>query len=312
MKGMSGIKKEDRRLQIKRKLFRNRYLYLLIAVPIVYFIIFKYVPMYGVIIAFEDFKIRRGILGSDWVGLTHFKAYLFDPDFWKLVKNTLLLSFWQILIAFPVPIIFALLVNELPGRRFAGIVQNVSFLPHFISVVVVVSMLTMFCSKDGIINDLIVFLGGKRTSFFIESKYFRFLYVASEVWQNMGWSAIIYIAALANVDVQLYEAAKIDGAGRVKQILNISLPCILPTIITMLILNMGQIMNVSFDKVLLMQNAATYEVSDIISTYVYRRGLEGAQYSYAAAIDLFSSVINLAMLCITNTISKKFGQDGLW
>ena len=312
MKGMANTNKKGHWPQIKRRLFRNIYLYLLIAVPIIYFIIFKYVPMYGIIIAFEDFKIRRGILGSDWVGLEHFKEYLFDPNFWNLVKNTVLLSFWQILIAFPLPIIFALLINELPSRRFSGIVLNVSFLPHFISIVVVVSMLKMFCSKDGIINDLIAFLGGQRTSFLIESQYFRFLYVASEIWQNMGWSAIIYIAALANVDVQLYEAAKIDGAGRVRQILNISLPCILPTVVTMLILNMGQIMNVSFDKVLLMQNAATYKVSDIISTYVYRRGLEGAQYSYAAAVDLFSSVINLIMLCITNTISKKFGQDGLW
>ncbi|MDO4331192.1 MAG: ABC transporter permease subunit [Eubacteriales bacterium] len=312
MKVMTDAKKKKRWPQIRRRLYRNRYLYLLIAVPIVYFIIFKYLPMYGVVIAFENFKIRRGIFGSEWVGFSHFKEYLFDPAFWKLVRNTLLLSFWQILIAFPLPVIFALLVNELPNRRFAGLVQNVSFLPHFISVVVVVSMLTMFCSRDGIINDLIAFLGGTRTSFLIESKYFRFLYVASEVWQNTGWSAIIYIAALSNVNMELYEAAKIDGAGRFRQILNISLPCILPTIVTMLILNTGQMMNVSFDKVLLMQNAATYEVSDIISTYVYRRGLEGAQYSYAAAIDLFSSVINLTMLCITNAVSKKLGQDGLW
>lgn len=305
-------KKKNRYLRIKHKLYRSRYLYLLMAVPVIYFIIFKYVPMYGVIIAFENYKIRRGILGSDWVGLAHFKEYIFDSGFWVLVRNTLLLSFWQTLIAFPIPIIFALLVNELPGRRFAGLVQNVSFLPHFISIVVVVSMLTMFCSKDGIVNDLIASVGGNRTSFFIESKFFRPLYIISEIWQNTGWSAIIYIAALSNVDIQLYEAAKMDGAGRIRQILNISLPCILPTIVTMFILNAGKIMNVSFDKVLLMQNAATYEVSDIISTYVYRRGLEGAQYSYASAIDLFSSVINLIMLCITNAISKKFGQDGLW
>lgn len=210
------------------------------------------------------------------------------------------------------PILFALLVNELPSKQFKGLVQNVSYLPHFISVVVVVSMLTMFCSKDGIVNDVIAFFGGSRTSFLLQTSSFRPLYIISELWQNMGWSAIIYISALSAVDVQLYEAARIDGAGRIKQMLHITFPSILPTVVTMLILQMGQIMGVSFDKVLLMQNAATYEVSDIISTYVYRRGLEGSQYSYAAAVDLFSSVINLLMLCSTNAISKRLGQSGLW
>ena len=298
--------------RMKKEMYRCRYLYILIALPVIYFIIFKYVPMYGVMIAFENFKIRKGIWGSEWVGLAHFAKYLSDPSFWGLVRNTLLLSVWQILIVFPMPILFALLVNELPSKRFKGLVQNESYLPHFISVVVVVSMLTMFCSKDGIVNDVIAFFGGSRTSFLLQTSSFRPLYIISELWQNMGWSAIIYISALSAVDVQLYEAARIDGAGRIKQMLHITFPSILPTVVTMLILQMGQIMGVSFDKVLLMQNAATYEVSDIISTYVYRRGLEGSQYSYAAAVDLFSSVINLLMLCSTNAISKRLGQSGLW
>lgn len=296
----------------RRELYRCRYLYFLIALPVVYFIIFKYLPMYGIVIAFENFKIRKGYFGSEWVGLAHFAKYLSDANFWVLVRNTLMLSLWQIAIAFPVPIVFALFVNELPSKRFRELVKNVSYLPHFISVVVVVSMLTMFCSKDGIVNDIIAAFGGTRTSFMIQSSSFRPLYVISELWQNMGWSAIIYISALSGVDVQLYEAAKMDGASRIKQIRHISFPSILPTIVTMFILQMGQIMNLSFDKVLLMQNAATYEVSDIISTYVYRRGLQGLQYSYAAAIDLFSSVINLFMLCATNAISKRLGQNGLW
>lgn len=306
------VREINRKGRMKRELYRCRYLYLLVALPVVYFIIFKYTPMYGLIIAFENFKIRKGYFGSEWVGFKHFAKYLADPSFWVLVKNTLLLSFWQIMIVFPVPILFALFVNELPGKRFKGLVQNVSYLPHFISVVVVVSMLTMFCSKDGLINDIIAVFGGERTSFMLQSSSFRPLYVISELWQNMGWSAIIYISALSGVDVQLYEAAKMDGAGRLKQMRHITFPSILPTITTMFILQMGHIMNVSFDKVLLMQNPATYEVSDIISTYVYRRGLEGSQYSYAAAIDLFSSVINLFMLCFTNTISKRMGQNGLW
>ncbi len=308
----TGAQSIKRKSHMKRELYRCRYLYLLVALPVIYFIIFKYTPMYGLIIAFENFKIRKGYFGSDWVGLKHFAKYLTDPGFWVLVKNTLLLSFWQILVVFPVPILFALFVNELPGKHFRNLVQNVSYLPHFISVVVVVSMLTMFCSKDGLINDIIAAFGGERTSFMLQSGSFRPLYVISELWQNMGWSAIIYISALSGVDVQLYEAAKMDGAGRLKQMRHITFPSILPTITTMFILQMGRIMNISFDKVLLMQNPATYEVSDIISTYVYRRGLEGSQYSYAAAIDLFSSVINLFMLCSTNAISKSMGQNGLW
>lgn len=312
MQSMEKALVQNRRSRMRHELYRCRYLYLMIALPVAYFLLFKYVPMYGIVIAFENFKIRKGYFGSEWVGLTHFRKYLADPSFWLLVRNTLLLSLWQILIAFPIPILFALFVNELPGKRFKELVQNVSYLPHFISVVVVVSMLTMFCSKDGIINDAIAAFGGTRTSFMLQSSSFRPLYILSELWQNMGWSAIIYLSALSGVDVQLYEAAKMDGAGRLKQMRHITFPSILPTIVTMFILQMGQIMSVSFDKVLLMQNPATYEVSDIISTYVYRRGLEGSQYSYAAAVDLFSSVINLVMLCATNAFSKRLGQNGLW
>lgn len=312
---MQNIRKNmvvNRPKKWKRELYRCRYLYLLMLLPILYLIIFKYLPMYGIVIAFEDFKIRKGYFGSKWVGFAHFRKYLADPSFWALVRNTLLLSLWQILIAFPAPVLFALFLNEVPNKRFKGLVQNVSYLPHFISVVVVVSMMTMFCSKDGIINDLVVLFGGERTSFMLQKDWFRPLYVISDIWQNMGWSAIIYLSALTAVDVQLYEAAKMDGAGRFMQMRHITFPSILPTITVMFILQMGRIMNVSFDKVLLMQNPATYDTSDIISTFVYRRGLEGAQYSYAAAIDLFSSAINLIMLCSTNALSRRMGQSGLW
>ncbi len=298
--------------RIGREIYRCRYLLAMLALPLVFFVIFKYTPMYGIVVAFQDFKIHKGYFGSNWVGLKHFAKYMGDPGFWALVKNTLALSLWQIVFCFPAPIVFALLVNELKSRRMKKIVQNISYLPHFISVVVVVSMLSTFATRDGLINNILVMFGGEPIKFMVDKNWFRPLYVISDIWQTIGWSAIIYLAALAGVDVQLYEAARIDGAGRLKQILHITLPSIMPTIVIMFILRMGGILNVSFEKVLLMQNVANYETSDVISTFVYRRGLQGAQYSYAAAVDLFSSLINLTMLCMTNLLSRRLGQNGLW
>lgn len=299
-------------LRMKRELIKNRYLYFMICLPIVYFIIFKYLPMYGIVIAFQNFKIYKGYFGSDWVGLKHFSKYLSDPGFWVLVKNTLMLSLWQIVFCFPLPIIFALSVNELRNRHYKNLVQNVSYLPHFISTVVVISMLSTFAAKDGLFNDIASGFGLERVSYMLKKDWFRPLYVISDLWQTMGWSAIIYLAALAGVDPQIYEAAQIDGAGRFRQILNVTLPSIMPTITIMFILRMGSVLSVSFEKVLLMQNVATYETSDVISTFVYRRGLAGSQYSYATAVDIFSSVINLCMLYGTNFFSRRIGQNSLW
>lgn len=295
-----------------KQLNRSKYLYLLLLIPMVYFILFKYKPMYGVLIAFKDFKVRQGIMGSPWVGFEHFQSFLTDPAFGTIFKNTIILSVLQILICFPIPVIFALFVNEVRSRRLKGLVEKVSCFPHFISVVVVISVLTTFVSRDGLVNQIIVAFGGTAKSLLLDSAWFRPLYIISDIWQETGWGAIIYLAALSNVDLQLYEACDIDGGGRFTKIWNITLPSITPTITIMFIMRMGSIMSVSFEKVLLMQNPAIFETADVISTYVYRRGLEGAQYSYATAVGVFESLIGIAFLLMSNAITKKLNETSLF
>lgn len=295
-----------------RLLYKNRYLYAMMLIPMIYFILFKYKPMYGILIAFKDFKVRQGILGSEWVGLKYFKQFLADPDFHNAFKNTILLSFWQILFCFPVPIIFALMVNEIRSGKLKGLVQRVCCFPHFVSVVVTVSLMITLVSNDGLVNQIIVALGGRAKSYMLDSAWFRPLYIISDIWQEMGWSAIIYLAAISGVDTQLYEACEIDGGGRWMKLIHITLPSITPTITIMFILRMGSIMTVSFDKVLLMQNSNTYNTSDVISTFVYRRGLQGMQYSYATAVGLVESVICLFFLALTNMISSKLSDTSLY
>lgn len=302
------IKKKNR----KKLLYKNRYLYAMMIFPVVYFILFKYKPMYGILIAFKNFKVREGIMGSQWAGLKYFKQFLSDPDFWTAFKNTIMLSFWQILICFPVPILFALMVNEIRWGKLKGLVQRVCCFPHFVSVVVAVSLMMTLVSKDGLVNQIVVNLGGTAKSYMLDSAWFRPLYVISDIWQEMGWSAIIYLAAISGVDMQLYEACEIDGGGRLMKLLHITLPCIAGTITIMFILRMGSIMTVSFDKVLLMQNSNTYNTSDVISTFVYRRGLQGMQYSYATAVGLVESVISLFFLGITNKVSSKLSDTSLF
>ena len=296
----------------KKLLYKNRYLYAMMFFPVVYFVLFKYKPMYGILIAFKNFKVREGILGSQWAGLKYFKQFWSDPDFWTAFKNTIMLSFWQILICFPVPILFALLVNEIRWGKLKGLVQRVCCFPHFVSVVVAVSLMMTLVSKDGLVNQIVVSLGGTAKSYMLDSVWFRPLYVISDIWQEMGWSAIIYLAAISGVDMQLDEACEIDGGGRLMKLLHITLPCIAGTITIMFILRMGSIMTVSFDKVLLMQNSNTYNTSDVISTFVYRRGLQGMQYSYATAVGLVESVISLFFLGITNKVSSKLSDTSLF
>ena len=276
-------KGEDRR----RLLYKNRYLYAMLLLPLIYFILFKYKPMYGILIAFKDFKVREGILGSAFAGLKYFRQFLEDPDFWNAFKNTIYLSLWQILICFPVPILFALFVNEIRWGKLKGLVQRVCCFPHFVSVVVTVSLMITLVSRDGLVNQIVMAFGGSAKSYMLDSSWFRPLYVISDIWQEMGWSAIIYLAAISGVDTQLYEACEIDGGGRLMKLLHITLPCIAGTITIMFILRMGSIMTVSFDKVLLMQNSNTYNTSDVISTFVYRRGL---QLCYSSGIG---GILNL-------------------
>jgi putative aldouronate transport system permease protein len=278
-----------------------------------YFIIFHYVPIYGLIIAFKDYNLRLGILGSKWIGWENFRRFFDYVYFFRLLKNTFLLNLYNLLWGFPLPIILALFLNEVRNIVFKRFVQTVSYLPHFISTVAVVGMLYMILSPStGIVNRIIMALGGESIYFVADKAWFRTLYIGSGVWQSMGWGAIIYLAALSGVNDELHEAAVIDGASRVQRILHISLPSIIPTIVIMLILNIGGMMSSSTDKVLLLYQPNTYEVSDVLGTYVYRMGLGQADYGFGTAAGLFNSVINLILLIFANTMSKKLTEQGLW
>jgi len=298
----------------KRNWFlRDWQLYFMLLLPIAYYILFKYMPMYGTLIAFKKFSAKKGIWGSTWAGFKNFEKFLSDPYFYKLVRNTLLINLNNLLFAFTSSIIFALLLNEMKHKLYRKVVQTVSYLPHFISTVVVCGLVTNFTrTNGGIINDLIAMLGGERISFLNRAEYFRPIYVISEIWQHMGWDAIIYIAALLSIEPQLYEAASIEGANRFQKMLYVTLPGIAPTITIMLIMRIGHLMSLGYEKVLLLYSGATYETADIISTYVYRRGLLTADFSYGTAIDLFQTVISLILVTSTNWLGKKIGGAGLW
>ena len=298
---------------IWKRILKDRYLLLLFLPCLIYYILFKYVPMWGVLISFKDFKPFIGFWGSEWVGLKHYIDFFNNPDAWRIIRNTLLLGVYTLLWCFPLPIVFALALNELTRPKFKKFVQTFSYMPHFLSAVVVCGMLNSFLSPvRGIVNIIINMFGGETINFLSTASWFRPIYVASEVWQTLGWGAIVYLAAITNVDPQYYEAAKLDGASRLRQIWSITLPCIAPTVATMLILRIGSILEVGLEKVLLLYSPAIYETSDIIATYVYRQGLVSGNMSYATAIGLFSSVINLVLLVSANYFSKKFADTGLF
>ncbi|MCM3129061.1 ABC transporter permease [Paenibacillus provencensis] len=292
---------------------RNWELYLLFLPVLAYFIIFHYIPMYGVQIAFKDFIAYKGIMGSPWVGFEHFERFFDSFYFWRIIKNTLGIGIYELIVGFPIPIILALMIHELRTGKFRKFVQTVTYMPHFLSTIVMVGMIMMFLSPaSGLINVVISLFGGEPISFMTEPGWFKSIYVWSGVWQTMGWSSIIYIAALAGIDPQLHEAARVDGASRLRRIWHINLPGIAPTIIVLLILNMGSILGVGFEKVFLMQNDLNMESSDVISTNVYRSGILGAQYSFSAAVGLFNSVVNFIMLLTVNRIARKVSSSSLW
>jgi putative aldouronate transport system permease protein len=302
----------NRKLGLKN-LQRDKLLVLMILPVIVYYILFAYLPMYGVVIDFKDYRPGRGIWGSRWVGLEHFKQFFGGFFFIRLLRNTLLISVYSLLWGFPVPILFALVLNEFKDGIFKRGIQTVTYLPHFISVVVICGMLVNFLSPaNGIVNIVLENLFGKRISFLNESRWFRTIYVSSGVWQSFGWNSIIYLAALSGIDMNLYEAAKIDGAGRLRQLWHISLPGIMPTVVTLFILSVGNLMSVGFEKIILLYNPAIYETADVISTYVYRMGIQSTQYSFSAAVGFFNSIINLFLLLGCNTVSKRVLGHGLW
>ena len=298
--------------RIIRDLQRHKWKYILMIPIVVYLILFCYKPMYGLIIAFKNYKPALGFAGSKWVGLKYFKKFFGDYYFFRILRNTFLISLYSILWSFPAPILLALMLNELHNERFKHTVQTVTYIPHFISMVVICSIIRQFCLSDGVFNDIIAFFGGQRTALLQKPGYFRTIYVASGIWQEIGWSSIIYLAALTGIDPQLYEAAEIDGANRLRQTWHITLPGIMPTIIMLLILRMGSILGVGYEKILLLYNETIYETADVISTYVYRKGLIEANFSYSTAVGLFNSVINVIFLVVTNLISKKVTDIGLF
>lgn len=296
-----------------RRVTRNWQLYLFLLPAVAVFLVFNYYPMYGVQIAFRDFRANLGITGSPWVGLKHFERFVSTSSFSLLLTNTLRISLMTLFLGFPIPILFALLVNEIRFPKYRKLIQTVSYAPHFISTVVMVSMLIIFLDKDyGIVNKAIGWFGLGPYDFMTKGSWFASIYVLSNIWQNMGWDAILYIAALSSVDMELHEAAMIDGASRIKRIIHINIPSILPTITIMLILACGKVMSVGFEKVFLMQNPLNTSHSEIISTFVYKAGLQSAQYSFSTAIGLFNSVVNLVLLLSVNALAKKLGETSLW
>ena len=298
--------------RVKKDWKRNKILYLLVLPVLAFYILFHYKPMYGAIIAFMDFNPRLGILGSDWVGFDQFIRFFQGPYFLRLLRNTFLLSVYGILFGFPAPIILALLLNELRMAKFKRTVQTITYLPHFISLVVVTGMIKEFTQSTGIINDVIAAFGGLRSPLLQNPALYRTIYIISDIWQGVGWGSIIYLSALSGVDQQLYEAAKVDGAGRWKQLLNVTLPSIAPTIVIMLILRLGQILGSSYEKTILLYNEATYETADVIASYIYRVGILERDWSYSTAIGLFNSAINLIMLVAANRISRSLNDTSLW
>ena len=287
-------------------------LYLMFLPAVLYYVIFAYKPMYGALIAFKDFEPTLGFMESPWVGFKHFIKFFDSYYFWRLIKNTFTISGFTILFGFPAPIILALLMNEIQSSAFKRTVQTITYLPHFISMVVICGMIKIFTGDSGIITDIVVMFGGERTSLLNKAEFFVPIYVISNIWQTVGWGTIIYLAALTGVDQELYEAAAIDGAGRFRQTLSITLPGIAPTIITMLILRLGNILSVGYEKIILLYNPMTYQTADVISSYNYRAGLLESQWSYSTAVGLFNSAINLAFLVLTNKISKSVSETSLW
>ncbi|MEN6315925.1 MAG: ABC transporter permease subunit [Clostridiaceae bacterium] len=312
--GNAGNLSNSHKQSILQLIIRDRQLLVLCIPMILFFLIFCYAPMYGLVIAFKDFKPGLGIIGSEWVGLKYFAQVFRNPFFPRLFKNTFLIGIYSLAWGFPLPIIFALFVNEIRSSKFKKIAQTISYLPYFISTVVIVGLLWNFLSPTtGVVNTIYTMITGKDAiTFMSEPAYFRSLYIGSNIWQSFGWNSIIYLAALAGVDLQLYDSATVDGANRFQQMLHVTLPILLPTIVIMLVLNMGNIMSVGFEKLILMYSPATFQVADVISTYTYRRGIIQSDFSFGTAIGLFNSVINIVFIVGANRFSKKLTETSLW
>lgn len=305
-------KKKNGMQRLVRDIKKYPSLYLMIVPVIVYYLIFHYAPMSGLIMAFKDYVPAKGIWGSDWVGFEHFIAFFNDIYFFRVLKNTLTISIGSIIFGFPAPIILALLLNEVRNRYFGKTVQTISYMPHFISLVVVCGLIKQFTLDTGVITQLLLKLGIDTGTMLTQPKYFVPIYIISDIWQNVGWDAIIYMAALSSIDQQLYEAAQIDGANKFKQLLHVTFPGLLPTVMMLLILRVGSVMSVGMEKIILLYNELTFETADVISSYVYRKGLQEFNFSYASAVGMFNSIINFVLIIVVNQISKKTTETSMW
>lgn len=308
----AGAAKKSGLAQTWKVIRKNKMVYLMLLPVIIYYILFHYKPMYGIIISFMDFNPRKGVMGSEWVGMKHFVDFFSGPYFGRLLGNTLKLSFSTLIFGFPIPIILALLINELRSKKFSKAVQTITYMPHFVSMVVLCAMIRQFVGANGFITYFFSFFGYEGGNLLNHGAYWIPIYVISNIWQGAGWGSIVYLAALTGIDSELYDAAKVDGANRWKQTVHVTIPCILPTIIIMLIMRVGQIMGVGYEKTILLYNEGIFDVADIISTYVYRMGLLQRQFSFSTAVGLFNSVVNFILVILANQISKKTTETSLW
>lgn len=301
-----------RRRALWPQLKKHRNIYLMLLPVVIYYVVFHYLPMSGLVIAFQDYKPMKGIMGSPWVGLKHFENFLTGRYAWRVIRNTLVLNLYLLVFGFPAPIILALLMNELKGNVYRKTLQTVSYMPHFISLVVVCGLLIDFSMSDGLFNNVLAIFGFERTNLLASNQYYRTVYIVSNIWQNVGWNSIIYLAALSSVDMSLHEAAALDGAGRIKRIIHVNLPAIMPVIVIQLIMRIGNIMTQGYEKTILLYSPMVYETGDIISSYVYRRGLEKTEYSFGSAVGVFNSLVNLVFLWSANRISGRVSDTSLW
>ncbi len=299
--------------ELKKDMYRDRMLYYLLIPFLLWFLVFKYLPMWGIQIAFKDFSLFKGIGGSPWVGFEYFKEFIESEYFFRVFKNTLIISMYGLIILFPAQIILAIMISEVTRQGFRKIVQTLTYLPHFVSVVVIAGIVTTFLApSSGLFNLVLEKMGMEKIYFLTNPDYFRGIYTAMNLWKETGFASIVFIAAIAGIDTQLYEAAKMDGAGKLKQILHITLPGILPTIVVMFILKIGSLLSVGYETIILLYQPATYEKADVISTYVYRSGLVDGRYDFATAVGLFNAVVALILVVMANRLSKKVTDSGLW
>lgn len=301
--------------QFVNDLLKNPLLYVMILPLVAFYLIFCYGPMYGAIIAFKDFSPGAGILGSPWAaqgGFAHFIDFIKGPYFGRVFTNTVVLGLAELCFGFPAPLIFALLLNEVRHTAFKKTIQTITYIPHFISLMVICGLLYTFLGRDGVINDLIAALGGERSNLLAQPNLFKTIFVSSGIWQEMGWGSIVYLSALTAIDPGLYESARIDGAGRFRQVLHVTIPGIMPTIVTLFILKTGSIFSTSFEKIILLYNEMTYEKAEVITSFVYKRGLIDMDYSYSTAVGLMNAILNFIILMGTNLFSKKFSETSLW